>query len=174
MKKYIFAIIALFFSIATINAQEQSDILIKEKWHIASLGGDELLERETQEIYTYFTKDGYNLVYYASRPNLLVIALNKRIFDFSSIGRYSSTKSVDLVIGYYDENDNLVDKEKTILLKLGDGYDSGMLGSEKVMNYMRTQKGYIRFIADVYNGNDFDAKVPTWKMNVPVKVKGEL
>ena len=100
MKKYIFAIIAILFSIATINAQDKSAILIKEEWHIASLGGDELLEREAQEIYTYFTEEGDNLVHYASRPNLLVIMLDKGIFDFSSIGRYSSTKSVDLVIGY--------------------------------------------------------------------------
>ena len=174
MKKYIFAIIAILFSIATINAQDKSAILIKEEWHIASLGGDELLEREAQEIYTYFTEEGDNLVHYASRPNLLVIMLDKGIFDFSSIGRYSSTKSVDLVIGYYEEDGNLVDKEKTILLKLGDEYDRGMLGSEKVMNYMRAQKGYIRFVADKYSSSNFDAKVPTWKMNVPVKVQGEL
>lgn len=149
-------LVLLLVTPVTINAQ------ITENWFVEQTEGDELLGSET--IYVYLTNDGEAIMYYSSRPNMIVVSTGNGIFDFKK-GRYSYLDNESIIIGYYDTDGSLIDKEEDTLFKLG--YSIGHTGTKKLLNYMRTKEGYVRLVARRYNREKFDVKIPTWITNKP-------
>lgn len=169
MKKFIvFIITAIILAVATSFTAKAQSIFTPNVWTIVQLDGDELLDRTEEQVFSFFTDKGDNIVHYASRPNMLVIMLEDGIFDFKS-SRYSSSSSEDVIIGYYNADGELIDKEESFIFKLGNGYSNGFLGTKKMGLYMRNNEGYIRIVASKYRGNNFDEKIPTWKTMPPTK-----
>ena len=168
MKKFInilsCLIVAMVAMCFTAKAQDDADLLMRDSWISLQMTGDELTEREEQEVVAFNTSSGDYLVAYSSRPNMLVITSKNGIFDFDR-------SSMKILIGYYNENDELVKKETPYFFKLG-SYSSGYTGGadgKSLMQYIRTQKGYVRIVIDRYRGANFDVKFPTWASTPPVK-----
>ncbi len=102
--------------------------------------------------------------------DLLTITLRKGIFDYK---RYKEYYVVDGIVGMYGENGDLVEKENVKINVSEDSpnfaqayfnTDFGYQGSgaiKKVLNWIRNNKGNVRFIIPKYGGTDFDIKLPT-------------
>ena len=170
MKKFInilFCTIVAMVAMTTFaNAQTVPPV---DTWFSLDIQGDELTGSSDDVVFSFITEKGNHIFHYASRPFTFILTANKGVFDFE-ISRYSSLASEKIVIGYYNENDELIDKEEVYLYKLGK-YSTGCLDSEKLFNYMGNNLGFVRFHASLYQSNYFDEKVPTWKSTPPIKVK---
>ena len=165
MKKFIITIVlALVASLSfTVKAQSDDVLLTHDAWISLQMAGDELTERDAQEVVAFNMSSGDYIINYASRPNMLVITSKNGIFDFDR-------SSMKILIGYYNENDELIKKETPYFFKLG-SYSSGYTGGadgKNLMQYIRTQKGYVRIVIDRYRGANFDVKFPTWASTPPV------
>ena len=170
MKKFInilFCTIVAMMAMSTFtNAQTVPQV---NTWLSLDIQGDELTGSSDDVAFAFITEKGNGITRYASHPATFVLSANKDIFDFQT-SRYSSLVSENVIVGYYNENDELIDKEETYLFKLGK-YSTGVLESEKLLNYMTNKPGFVRFRAKLYRGTYFDEKVSTWKSTPPVKVK---
>ena len=170
MKKFISilfcAIVAMVAMSTFANAQTIPPV---DTWFSLDIQGDELTGSSDDVVFGFITEKGNSVNHYASRPTTFVLMVNEDVFDFQS-SRYSSLASEKVIVGYYNENDELIDKEEVYLFKLGK-YSTGVLDSEKLLNYMTNKPGFVRFHANLYRGTYFDEKVPTWKSMPPVKVK---
>jgi hypothetical protein len=168
MKKFInilsCLIVAMVAMSFTAKAQEVGDVLMRDTWFSVQMSGDELTDRTEQEVIAFNTSDGDYLITYSSRPNILIITSKNGSFDFDR-------SSMRIIIGYYNENNELVKKETPYFFKLG-SYSSGYTGGEdgkSLMQFIKTQKGYVRIVIDRYLSSDFDVKFPTWVSTPPTK-----
>ena len=167
MKHFITILSAIILmAIASFTTQAQNKPTPIGSWFTVSLDGDELLEQSNDTVYSFFTEDGDRLIHYDSRPNAFIVSIDDGIFDFKT-SRYSSTYTETVIVGYYDKDNQLIDKEELYLFKLGNGYSNGYFGSTKMYKYMTTNEGYVRIVARKFRGNSFDTKIPTWVTNPP-------
>lgn len=172
MRKFIVFIITAIVLMLTESVPSMGQIVPKNTWFTIELEGDELLGTSDNVAISYITDEGDKVLTYTQHPTYFIIGLGKGIFDFKVHStRYSTHHTESVIIGYYDADGNLVDKEETTLSKLGNEYDNGVFDSEKMSDYIRNNEGYVRIVADSYRGSDFDNKIPTWKTNPPIKVK---
>ena len=182
MRKLLWLIVCLMTMVVSVNAQNG--------WERTTFNGDELLGTETY-VATSFEVSGVGMVVYYSNDNSVKLVTNKGIFDYKddnvtvTIGYYN--ENGDLVekrcesfyIGksssscqYIHEMSELTarkfemeaafkkDKnEKEWYLEIAEKcrIDKG----KEFVDYITTQKGYVRFVADKYGTNSkFDIKVP--------------
>ena len=105
--------------------------------------------------------------------NIFILKTNKAFFDFSSIkgtnGRFTTLGKV----GLYNQNGELIEKldilfevyePATICYpnKYTKGGGNNYKRSKKVINYIKKESGFVRFILPLHNTTDeFDLKVPT-------------
>lgn len=159
MKTKLILFLALLFSI-NISAQEQTG------WEIDHHEGDELRKIEAYDSYMYTDENDNSFVYWSNSKDNFRIILSGGIFDFeTSVYGRNVYRRVNVTIGYYDENGNLVDKGKTGM-DVRDGQERQashpyLKTGKKVIKYLEQNKGYVRIVAPVYGSNvSFDIKVP--------------
>ena len=183
MKKYI-AILTAFIAIIALSsttsiaygqdestAQEVMEQLTKPNvWNILTLGGDELLGTPETEIYVLTTKEQDRIAYYAYQKDKIVLFSENGVFDFERLYRGSSLYGETAIIGYYDSDGTLIEKEEAYCHKLGDSYSKGILGTKKLMDFLKNNEGSIRIVLDRYRGGNFDVTFPTWKTQSPTKI----
>lgn len=147
MKKILF-ILMMFCAVISINAQE---------WTSTDYEADELKGQESYTAYN-FTDESGMFVYFSNYDDYYKICTLDGIFDYK--GRYHQLK---VIIGFYDENDKLVEKfNDWIYVKEDNSKIAGASGkkSKKVITYIKQNMGYVRFIAERYGRTNFDFKVP--------------
>lgn len=167
MKHFITFLTAIILMVvASYTAQAQSNIHPIGSWFTVKIDSDELLEQSNDTVFSFLTEDGDKLFHYDSHPNAFIVSIEDGIFDFKT-SRYSTTYTETIIVGYYNNDGELIDKEETYLFKLGNGFSNGYFGSTKMYKYMTTNNGYVRIVARKYRGNSFDAKIPTWVTNPP-------
>ena len=167
MKKFINILACLIVAMCNFaNAQTISPI---DTWFLLNIQGDELIGTSDDEVLSFITKKGNCVMHNASHLTAFVLIADRGVFDFQT-SRYSSLVSEEVIIGFYNDNDELVDKEETYLGKAGK-YSAGVLISEKLFDFMSNNSGFVRFRARLYGGTYFDEKIPTWKSMPPVRIK---
>ena len=182
MKKVLWLIVCLMTMVMSANAQSG--------WEKTSFNGDELLGTKSY-VATSFEVYGVGMVVYYSNDNSVKIVTNNGIFDYKNdkvtvtIGYYSENGDLikkrceSFYVGksssscqYIHELSELTarkfefdasfekdKKTKELYLKMAEEcrIDKG----KEFVNYITTQKGYVRLVAEKYGTNaKFDIKVP--------------
>lgn len=163
MKTKVFILLALLFSI-NISAQEQKG------WEVSHYEGDELRKVEAYDSYMYTDENGNSFVFWSNSKDNFRIISNSGIFDFetSVYGNKVYRRVKNVTIGYYDDNDKLIDKGKTGM-DVADGQEGQaespyLKTGKKVIKYLEQNSGYVRIVAPIYGSNvPFDIKVPCRK-----------
>ena len=181
MKKVLWLIVCLMTMVLSVNAQDDmymvrnntknksvsasvptnvaNDFRIGE-WFRETTDADELKSTKGNTYITYIGDDGF--VTYLISEGKLFFNTDKGLFDYDI---YDHSKG--FLIGFYDINDNLVEKVKTDLrsfLVFGSRKDKICITNkglnEKIWGYINNHKGFVRFVIDRYERSDFDIKVP--------------
>lgn len=146
------------------------DTIEKNGWNYVEFEADELLGNDGYTSLCYDTPDG-SIVLWDDNTKDFRIVSNNGVFD-SKVDRNGWSleyKSLfHAIIGYYDENDNLIDKRKCCF-EVGKNHSQGnsvKYGTSRyegkyVIFYLTKQKGYVRIVASLYSTNKmFDMKIP--------------
>ena len=147
MKKILVFTMMCLFTVC-VNAQE---------WDSTDYEADELKGQESYTAYNFTNETGM-FVYFSNYDDYFKICTLDGIFDYK--GRYHELK---VIIGFYDENDKLVEKfNDWIYVQEDNSKIAGAKGkkSKKVITYIKQNNGYVRIIAERYGRTNFDLKVP--------------
>lgn len=140
-------------------------------WETIRIEGDELKGTEETVAYSYTEPGMGSFVFWENEASLFRLISDNGIFNIISSGGYIG---MQIDVGIYDDNDNLVEKfkmwldeerssaAKRIVTRPG-GTMSIPVGQKKkvkkIMNCLRGGNGYVRFLATRYDNSDFDLKV---------------
>ena len=157
MKTIVFTTVIFIFSAISLFAHKG--------WQATVHPADEL--RNTKEYISYAYKDEYGneFIFWSHYKNDFRICCAEGIFDYHT-SNYSNTGYFDATIGYYDNDDNLVKKEKITMRLVNDNgqiAEKGALKKGNVVKYLKEGVGYIRILAPQFE------KVGTWEIKVPCK-----
>ncbi len=167
MKKF-FLLIAVLTTVA-INANAQ-------KWEMINVEGDELkdIKPHIEMMYSDNSRNDGNIFQVSDKEeNIFILKTNKAFFDFSSIKGANNRFTTIGKIGLYDKNGQLVEKldilfevyePATICYpnKYTKGGGNNYKRSKKVINYIKKESGFVRFVLPLHNTTeDFDLRVPT-------------
>lgn len=136
-------------------------------WTTEVYNADELKGTKEYTAYIFTDSKGDYFVLWSHKGDEFRIVSNSHIFDY-----YGSNKSFQVIIGLYDENDNII--QKIECRAFADNENSHMAyvhrrNAKKTINYIQENIGYVRIIAPLYGSlSDFDLRVPCFKSE-PVK-----
>ena len=147
-----------------------------QNWERTEFKADELKGTESYITFSYEDKSVGSFVCWDNSDNCRIIN-NLGIFDYKTyynqfVGNFHNA---DVVVGLYDDNDNL--KQKYTLQMYCDGDKPSFLDTrngglflpyvsqkkkvKKIKKFLTSGKGYIRIIAKTYGTSpDFDLKIP--------------
>ena len=140
-------------------------------WNTEEYHADELKGTKGYTAYIYTDSKGDYFVLWSHKDDEFRITSNSYIFDY-----YGSSRSFKVIIGLYDENDNLVKKIECNAFT--DDENSHMAyvhrrNAKQTINHIRENKGYVRIIAPLYSTlSDYDLKVPCFNSE-PIKKNGD-
>ena len=136
------------------------------KWDVSYRQADELIGQDAKSIYMYEAKGiGTVVVWDWSKPDFRLIT-DKGFFKatYCQGGKY-----YPVTVGFYDDNGNLEQKFSIQMLEednhggkyiaTGDFYIGGRGNIKKIMARMKSGKGYVRMVVDLYNKPPFDIKI---------------
>lgn len=154
MKKVLWLIVCLMTMVVSVNAQNG--------WETYKSGGDELKGSSPYVAHIYRCKEGEICLCDNSESTFLVATYNG-IFDYD-VDNYVK----GAIIGLYDINGNLIEKIKTptqrtfwVIEENGDVMSCIKKDvREKIVSFLKNQKGFVRIIAERYSRSDFDIKIP--------------
>lgn len=152
MKKVLWLIVCLMTMVLSVNAQN---------WQTETTQGDELkgTSAKTMNIYT---DDSGTFVFTNEDSYAFMVVTNEGIFDYD-IDKYAKRT----IVGLYDANNVLIEKldlplQRTFITS-SHGKVMGCVKKnvgEKILSFIKSEKGYVRIIAGRYDRTDFDFKVP--------------
>ena len=157
MKKVLWLIVCLMTMVVSVNAQNG--------WETLKSGGDELKGSSPSVEHLYKCDEGEICFFDGSESIFMVVTYNG-FFDYD-VDNYVK----GAIIGLYDINDNLIEKIKTPTQRtfwvgwVGEE-NKDMMGcikkdvGEKIVSFLKNQKGFVRIIAERYSRSDFDIKIP--------------
>lgn len=125
-------------------------------WFIRETKGDALLgtKSDTQ----YFYMKGKRTLSIYPEQELLMAGDETVVFDIDHNDR------VQGILGFYDENENLVEKSEQNFYCYGGNYSKAVpskLVAQYVFSYIKNKKGYVRFVISTYGNSDlYDLTVP--------------
>ena len=151
MKKVLWLIVCLMTMVLSVNAQ---------RWSSQTFKGDELTGTKTYTATSYRNSIGM-VVFYSD--NELKLITNDGIFDYNVNNNY-----VCVIIGLYDKNKNLLSKKRVFFWAYQDAskcqyYREESNNCDDVINHIKNEMGYVRFVASRYANSDFDMEVPCMK-----------
>jgi hypothetical protein len=138
-------------------------------WQTTEFEADELKGQSAYTAYFYTDEDGNKLTMWSSEKDYFRITSGTHIFDYIVSG---SVKEVGVTVGFYDKNDNLIEKIQMTFWPDDNpriAHNSIFMPrnkkkGEKVIQYLQKEEGYVRFIAPLYHSvSGFDLKVPCIK-----------
>ncbi len=174
MKKFLFVLVSLVISLSSFA-----------QWKKTFIPGDELKGTQECTAYFYTNESVGTFVYWSCDTTTFSIQSNKHIFNY-----HGRTKSVKIKIGIYNNTNKLIEMfelESAVKCRASDGKGNvidittpvnlgdidtdfdGLIKNEKgytkraistVLNHIKNDTGYVRFLAPLYGGVDFDLKVP--------------
>lgn len=170
MFKRILSVVLLAFVFATsTNAQS---------WKHFVTEADELTGEKGHESDTYTDETGNAFVIWSDEGENFRVISSSSIFDF--VGEY---RTVTAIIGYYDMNNKLIEKNEIQLIAT-EGQASQAepnmvpmirpLSNKKrvkmLLDFVRNKQGYVRILAPLYGTNGkFDIKIPCLKNPKPTE-----
>lgn len=160
MKKLL-AIALLLLAVLTASAQG--------KWEIVHREADPMKGQDARDVYIYNVKGvGSVVVWDWDKADFRLITEKGMFRTWVSSG----TTFVPVKAGFYDEHGNMK-KMVTVHLLPEDNhygyiatagfYMFGRGDIRKIIKYLKSGKGYVRFVASRYNDTDFDIKVSPYK-----------
>ncbi len=149
-----------------------------QDWSVQDVSGDELKGTSDYKAFI-FTEGAYHFVFWENDNNTfrLYIDKEKGFFNYSSIRGKKGNHIVLGLVGFYDESDKLIDKIENFCLELDDDGTPNsahpnrytrMGGNNnknvrKIISFINDSKGYVRFVYDLYGGDELDFKVKCMK-----------
>lgn len=136
-------------------------------WEKTYVAGDELRGTESTYVYAYF--DNVGAFYFYENTNHVCIATREGIFNYGGEG-LEDDELTSVIIGFYDNNGNLVDKLNSCEFylfneKQDKAFSICTWKNDIVIDYLKHKTGYVRVLADRYGDYDFDIKVPCFNNN---------
>ena len=134
---------------------EEENVKINE-WYDVCFEADELKGEDACTMHCYRNDDGefsmdddYN--------HSFVLCTFDGIFDTNYC--YGERIIKNAVVGLYDKNGKLLEKFSNFKMFVS---DSGFAGTKnkKIKEFIKTKKGYVRFVISRYARSDFDMKIP--------------
>ncbi len=136
------------------------------KWTVSHREADPMKNQDERDVYIYTVKGIGNVVVWDwDKADFRLIAEN-------GIFRCMYTRGMKIVpikVGLYDENGKLEkvqtfelvveDNTNSKWITTADRYLEGRKHIRRVMKRMKSGKGYVRFLGQLYNNQDFDIKV---------------
>lgn len=141
-----------------------------QKWEHFVTEADELLSEKGHESWVYSDEQGNSFVIWSDEENNFRIICANGIFDRTG-------QLADAIIGYYDMDNNLIEKTKIgLIVSEGQGnqahpnmvpmmrpvYNPKRVG--KLMQTIKLEQGFVRIIVPLYGTNaKYDIKIPCLK-----------
>ena len=162
--KNVFFILIFMLMCVMVNAQS---------WVIKDFPADELQNQPVQTVYLY-TDVVFSFRFSNIDDKMYALLTTKSIFEYSMRRGTNGRNIFDGIVGLYDENNNLVEKldicyevnttpnecyPNKYTSKGGNNYKK----SKKIIEYIKSDKGYVRFIAPLYDNDNFELKVECLK-----------
>lgn len=128
------------------------------RWAKVMIKGDELLGQSADTSYVY-TATNQDQFFYYKNSKLITISTSKGILD------YDESNQIPIKIGYYAHNDNLI-WSSTIWFHVirstpETAYcDSNDERAQTIIDYLKSDQGYIRIVGKIYGHGIFDLKMP--------------
>lgn len=153
-----------------------SSIITKAQsgWQTTSFDADELKDQEAYSAFFYTDDDGNRLTMWSNEDDYFRITSSSHIFNYELTT--SALKIVNVTVGLYDKDNNLIEKIKMTFWPNDDdpakAISSYLMPKDKkkgrkVMQYLKNEEGYIRLLAPLYRSNSgLDLKVPCIKSAV--------
>ena len=144
--------------------------IAQEGWTTETYNADALKGTTGYTAYIFTDSKGDCFVLWSHKSDEFRIVSNSHIFDY-----YGSNMSFQVIIGLYDENDNLT--KKIECRAFADNENSHMAyvhrrNAKQTITFIQENKGYVRIIAPLYGSlSDFDLRVPCFKSEPEKKVK---
>ena len=164
MKKYLLCLSLLLVPCISVFAQS---------WKSIKTEGDELIGNDDHESYI-FTDGQYSFIYWSNKDDYFRIYTDNKFFDTETKRGANGEHVFVALVGFYDENNNLIEKNDKFCMEVDGGGKSNsahpnkytLMGgnnkktSKKILNYLESSKGYVRFVCNLYGtGERFDLKV---------------
>lgn len=132
-------------------------------WFFKSHPTDELLEIEGYNTYEFWTNNyDYCFSYDDNGSEEIFVLLEEfQYFNKDADTKYENVYITNILVGYYDENNNLINKE-TIKGRCHGISNYVVIADSNVLDYIKNHNGYVRFVGDTSLGL-FDQKIPTFK-----------
>ena len=154
MKKVLWLIVCLMTMVVSVNAQNG--------WETRKSGGDELKGYSPSVAHLYKCDEG-DICFFDGSESTFMVSTYNGFFDYD-VDDYVK----GAIIGLYDINDNLIEKIKTPTQRtfwVGEKNHHIMVCvkkdvGEKIVSFLKNQKGFVRIIAERYSRSDFDIKIP--------------
>lgn len=134
-----------------------------QKWEINNHEGDELRGTKSYMSYSYTDERGNSFIFW-SNSNSFRITTENGVFDYtiSRLGNIDYRK-LKITVGYYDNNETLVNKKDIELLVEDNAQFASkpLSGQKKLIKYIKEEKGYVRILAPLYAKNiPYELKIP--------------
>lgn len=133
-----------------------------QRWDISSTEADELLNKPATT--TYWYRDVLGSFVFSTYPeNIIKLNTSLGIFDYGPTSR-----RLFATVGLYDASGSLVKSVKILMLCRG-GEESAAYTfdakkdkkvSKEVIDYIKAGNGYVRVVAPIYGGGNYDIKIP--------------
>lgn len=140
-------------------------------WQTTSFDADELKDQEAYSAFFYTDDDGNRLTMWSNEDDYFRITSSSHIFNYELTT--SALKIVNVTVGLYDKDNNLIEKIKMTFWPNDDdpakAISSYLMPKDKkkgrkVMQYLKNEEGYIRLLAPLYRSNSgLDMRVPCIK-----------
>ena len=166
MKKILFSLVFVTMSIVSFG----------QSWHSTHYEADELTDTKEYTSYVFEDPNVGSFIYWSNKKDQFRIITNNHIFNYDSgYSKYGGNYcGFEIMVGLYDENDNLIEKFKMWLdcpssdgkPTFGETRDRGKMFNpvgqakkcQKIFSHLKTS-GYVRILSDLYGGGKFDLKI---------------
>lgn len=148
------------------------------QWTMQTIDADELAGTKSDIAYMYTDSiTGNTFVYYANMSDQYMIHSKEKVFDYKSgyaqyVGHYCG---INVTVGLYTASGTLKEKFKMWLDVNPSGganhartRNAGKLINpvgqgkkvKKIVSHINNSDGYVRILADLFEGGNFDMKIP--------------
>ncbi|MCR4836019.1 MAG: hypothetical protein K5899_06500 [Bacteroidaceae bacterium] len=137
--------------------------IMAQKWIVKEHEADALKKQKAYTSYKFEDANENAFVYWTwslKDGDFRIVNSSQQIFD------YNDKRIMEITIGFYDNQDNLLEKTKTRMKVEEDPQFASVLNvlsnktCKKVIKFLNEQEGYVRIIAPLYlTATDFDIKV---------------